>query len=87
MYSPAMLSAWEQFLPFGSFVLLVALLHVCIGIQGRLQKSKIPTVGIRSAFEIGLISNFRFYKNAEAILAEGYAKVGYDLLLCSFACD
>ena len=81
-----MFSDWEQFLPFWGFALLAALLPVCIGIQGRLQKSKIPTVGIRYPFEIGLISNFRFYQNAEAILVEGYAKVGQNLLRCSFAC-
>ena len=81
-----MFSDWEQFLPLWGFALLAALLHLCIGIRGRLRKSKTPTVGIRSAFEVGLISNFHFYQNAEAILAEGYAKVGHDLLRCSFAC-
>lgn len=37
---------------------------------------KIPVVGVRSKLEAGLVSNFRFYRNAEAILVEGYTKVG-----------
>lgn len=40
-----------------------------------LSQSKVPLVGVRSKFEPGLISNFRFYRHAGAILTEGYTKV------------
>lgn len=46
-----------------------------MALVARVRSSKIPTVGSQSIFEAGIISNFRFYKHAEAVLVEGYTKV------------
>ena len=66
----------EQTYPFWGFALLALVLHGCM--QAR-QRPSLPIVGRSFVIETGMISNFRFYKNAEAILVEGYTKVGYDL--------
>lgn len=81
-----MSSYWNQFSLLWSFTLLALLLHGCMKTVGWLRKPKVPTVGIRSVFEAGAISNFRFYRNAEAILAEGYTKVGHDLCVVFTKC-
>ena len=39
------------------------------------SEMKVPTVGVRSYFESGIFSNYRFYKDAEAVLLDGYGKV------------
>ena len=56
---------------------LAVCLQMFVVVAGSFRNPKIPTVGIKSKLEAGLVSNFRFYKNAEAILVEGYAKVGF----------
>ena len=66
---------WEQFASLWGFGLLALCLHGCMALVGRLRGSKVPTVGTRSVFEAGIITNLRFYKNAEAVLVEGYTKV------------
>ena len=67
----------EHIIYLGGFAALAVCLQLCVVIAGSFRKSNIPTVGVRSKLEAGLISNFRFYKNAEAILLEGYDEVGY----------
>lgn len=65
----------EQFSSLWGFALLALCLNGCVAIVRWLRQSKVPMVGTRSVFEAGIISNFRFYKNAEAVLVEGYTKV------------
>ena len=43
------------------------------------QRSKYPLVGAKSKFEAGVISNFRFYRNAQSILLDGYTKASVRL--------
>lgn len=73
--SEAMSSHCEQFSPLWGFTVLAALFYVCMEIGSWLIKSEASTVGRQSVFEARMVSNFRFYKNAEAILVEGYTKV------------
>lgn len=40
-----------------------------------LKQSKYPLVGVKSKWEAGMVSNFRFYQNAQAVLLDGYSKV------------
>ena len=55
---------------------LVALsFYIFLIVKSWISQSRIPVVGVRSVFELGLVSNLRFYKNAEAILLDGYTKV------------
>lgn len=70
-----MILMWEQITPLLGFALLALCLHGCLAFVTWIRSSKIPTVGSRSMFEAGIISNFRFYKHAEAVLIEGYTKV------------
>ena len=66
---------WEQSASLWGFAAFALSLHGCMAFVGWLRASKVPTVGKRSVFEAGIISNFRFYKNAQAVLVEGYTKV------------
>ena len=50
-------------------------LYLCLILRPWIPQPNFPMVGLRSNFELELVSNFRFYKNAEAILLEGYRKV------------
>lgn len=70
-----MSSHCEHYFPQWGFTVVAALLYVCMGVWSWLAKSEASTVGRQSVFEARMISNFRFYKNAEAILVEGYTKV------------
>ena len=65
----------ENIAPFWVFGLLALSIYGCNTIVTRYSESKIPIVGIKSVFEVGLVSNYRFYRDAEAILVEGYNKV------------
>lgn len=58
-----------------SYFLLAIGFYACLVVKAWVSRSKIPMVGVQSMFEHGLVSNFRFYKNAEAILLDGYTKV------------
>lgn len=58
-----------------SYVLLVFGLHACFLLRLCFIQPKVPLVGVRSRFEAGMVSNYRFYKDAETVLLEGYAKV------------
>ena len=64
----------EQIIYWGGFGCLAV--QLCVSILLLYRQPKIPTVGVRSKLEAKIISNFRFYRNAEAILVEGYTKVG-----------
>ena len=70
-----MVFIWEQPTSLWGFVLLALCLHGCMALNSWIRGSKIPTVGTRSVFEAGIVSNFRFYKDAQAVLVEGYSKV------------
>lgn len=70
-----MSSHYEQLSPLWGFTVLAALFYVYMEIDSWLIKPKATTVGRHSVFETRMISNFRFYKNAETILFEGYTKV------------
>ena len=56
--------------------ILALCVHGCMLVVSLFYDSKFPVVGVRSKLEAGLVSNFRFYRNAEAILVEGFTKVG-----------
>ena len=60
-----------------SFALIAMSFYCCSFVIAWLSKVKAPVVGVKSKFEIGFVSNFRFYKNAEAILVEGYTRVAF----------
>ena len=60
---------------------LVALsFYIFLIVKSWISQSKVPVVGVHSIFELGLVSNYRFYKNAEAILLDGYTKVSLALV-------
>lgn len=58
-----------------SYLFLAFGLYACFLLRLCFFQSKVPLVGVRSRFEAGLVSNYRFYKDAETVLLEGYAKV------------
>ncbi len=63
--------------PLWSYSLLLLSLYTCFKLTKQWgSQSKAPIVGVRSRVEIRLISNFRFFKDAEVILLDGYTKVG-----------
>ena len=61
--------------PMWSYGWLAVGLYVCLLLRLCFLQPKIPLVGVRSRFEAGMVSNYRFYKDAENILLEGYTKV------------
>lgn len=65
----------EEAYPLWGYGLLGIGLYVWLMIKSWFSKPKIPLVGVRSRFEARLISNFRFYKDAENILLEGHTNV------------
>ncbi len=72
----AMSSYMEHNSSLWGFGILALCLYGCMLLVSLFYVPKIPVVGVRSKLEAGLVSNFRFYRNAEAILVEGYTKVG-----------
>ena len=65
----------EDARPMWSYGLLAIGLYACLLLRLCFLEPKIPLVGVRSRFEAGMVSNYRFYKDAETVLLEGYAKV------------
>ena len=65
----------EDARPLWSYGLLAIGLYSCLLLRLCFFQPKIPLVGVRSRFEAGIVSNYRFYKDAETVLLEGYAKV------------
>lgn len=60
---------------FGFLAICLYGVSVAVSYTSWSQHSKHPLVGVRSRLEAGVISNFRFYRNAQAILLNGYSKV------------
>lgn len=58
-------------------VLAIYGIYGCMQFMKWQSESKVPTVGIRSAYEMGVVSNYRFYREAEGILVEGYRKARF----------
>ena len=65
----------------GHYSLVALGLYICLIAKAWISRSKVPMVGAHSCFELGLMSNFRFYKHAESILLEGYNKVSTSSLV------
>ncbi len=65
----------EEVSPLWGYGLLAIGLYGCLMIKSCFSEPKILLVGVRSRLEVGLVSNFRFYKDAENILLEGYTNV------------
>ena len=76
-----MFSYVEDNTPLWGFGLPVIALYGYIILSCWLFETKHPVVGVRSKYEARFVSNIRFYKNADAILTEGYNKVRSRLLL------
>lgn len=57
------------------FLLLALLFYGSIALLRWRSEFKAPTVGVSSSLEAKFISNYRFYREAEAILADGYRRV------------
>lgn len=57
------------------FALLAVGFYSCFTLASWLAQPEFPLVGTHSKLEARLISNFRFYRDAEAILLEGYTTV------------
>ena len=60
-----------------SYGLAALSFYIFLIAKSWISRSKVPVVGVHSVFELGLVSNLRFYKNAEAILLDGYNKVSH----------
>ena len=76
----AMFSDLEVTAPW-SYSLMVLGLYSCLLIKAWVSRSKVPMVGVQSRFELRLVSSFRFYTHAEAILLDGYTKVSQPFLV------
>ena len=63
-----------------SYAIVALSFYIILIVKSWISQSKIPVVGVHSIFELGLVSNLRFYKNAEAILLDGYTKVSLSFL-------
>ena len=64
------------FLSIGSYIVSI--------VSVRIQGPKAPLVGFKSILEPRLIANYRFFKDAAAIINEGYSKAGrYSTMLIS----
>ncbi len=57
------------------FLLLALPFYGSISLLRWRSEFKAPTVGVSSRLEAKFISNYRFYREAEAILADGYRRV------------
>lgn len=50
---------------------------------GQIFGHKVPVVGVKSLWEPIVVSNFRFFRQAEDVLVEGYRTVSHDHLIGS----
>lgn len=72
-----MMSLHEETFPIWGFGLLAVCLYATFATISILPKKAHPLVGVKSKVEAGVISNYRFYRYAQAILLEGYLRVMY----------
>ena len=70
-----------EVVPLWSYSLLALGFYVCLVVKAWISRSKMPKVGVEYDFEPSLVSSFRFYKNAEAILLHGYSKASPSFLI------
>lgn len=75
-----MFSNLDMTTPWG-YSLMALGFYVCLLVRAWVFRSKVPMVGVQSSFELRLVSSFRFYTHAEAILLDGYTKVGRSFLV------
>ena len=61
--------------PLWGYSLLAISFYILLILKLWNSSVKAPSVGVRSRLEAGMISNFRFYKNAQEILLDGYTRV------------
>jgi hypothetical protein len=67
-----------------AFGLLAMLLYSGSIMSMRLAGQKVPVVGLRSIFEHRLSANYNFFKNAAAVINDGYSKVNIPRLIVNF---
>jgi hypothetical protein len=71
----------QELLRVEGIVLLLALCAISVIsylysiLNLRVLGPKVPLVGVKSFLEARVVANYRFFKNAGAIVNEGYAKV------------